>query len=406
MKVSCDSSRFFYLSIFLILCITTIYAKKSYSSYSVLRVELDREESHTTLEKLVSLIEADVWFMNRQYAHVMVNTEQSLLIRLYFNTSIHIEDVQKHLDESQAEMSAKHNVNDIFSSYPTFGQVLTWLNEQATSHPDKAQLFVLGTSYDGANIVGLKLGTNTTKRIIYIHCTIHAREWITTTTCLWIIDNLLQTDTNLLYLFQWVIVPVLNVDGYDYSQTTERLWRKNRQLNDNNTCVGTDLDRNYAYGFGGGGSSSDPCSDTYSGTRPFSAPETQSEQKYLESVFTSVVSFIDIHSYGGQFTSPWEYTTELPPDYGKMDDSMKVITDAIKTVNGNSYEYGTTARVIDVAAGGSDDQAYGNGDVIYSFTVQAWGNTFSPSVDTIKPVGSELYAGVKQLAIYLNGLGY
>ena len=43
-------------------------------------------------------------------------------------------------------------------------------------------------------------------------------------------------------------MPLLNPDGYEYSQTTYRLWRKNRFLNPGfPSCPGVDLNRNYNY---------------------------------------------------------------------------------------------------------------------------------------------------------------
>ena len=83
------------------------------------------------------------------------------------------------------------------------------------------------------------------------------------------------------------ILPVANPDGYLYTQTTNRMWRKTRKPNgglwdlvpfdkcygvscpgtsvlETVLCVlGTDPNRNFAYGWGTGGSSANPCSATY-----------------------------------------------------------------------------------------------------------------------------------------------
>lgn len=47
--------------------------------------------------------------------------------------------------------------------------------------------------------------------------------------------------------YQIHILPVANPDGYEYSHTGQRLWRKNRKLNWGATCVGVDLNRNWGY---------------------------------------------------------------------------------------------------------------------------------------------------------------
>ena len=66
------------------------------------------------------------------------------------------------------------------------------------------------------------------------------------------------------------------VDGYvDYSGTVHK-WRKNRQPTPGSRYIGTDLNRNFRYHWGGRGmTSSNPAAGTYRGPSAFSAPETQ-----------------------------------------------------------------------------------------------------------------------------------
>lgn len=42
------------------------------------------------------------------------------------------------------------------------------------------------------------------------------------------------------------ILPVMNPDGYEYSHTKDRMWRKNRAWH-GGQCVGVDLNRNFRY---------------------------------------------------------------------------------------------------------------------------------------------------------------
>ena len=42
-----------------------------------------------------------------------------------------------------------------------------------------------------------------------------------------------------------VAVPILNPDGYEYSWTDDRMWRKTRMPNPGSPCVGTDPNRNW-----------------------------------------------------------------------------------------------------------------------------------------------------------------
>jgi murein tripeptide amidase MpaA len=43
--------------------------------------------------------------------------------------------------------------------------------------------------------------------------------------------------------FDFYITPIVNPDGFVYTQTNDRLWRKNRQTVSGNTCVGRDINR-------------------------------------------------------------------------------------------------------------------------------------------------------------------
>lgn len=47
---------------------------------------------------------------------------------------------------------------------------------------------------------------------------IHAREWITHTTVLYLVTHLMK-DNSLLQLMDFYIIPCLNPDGYEYTHT-------------------------------------------------------------------------------------------------------------------------------------------------------------------------------------------
>src|SRR4051812_31634221 len=63
------------------------------------------------------------------------------------------------------------------------------------------------------------------------------------------------------------------------------------------------------------GSSKSPCSDTYRGSAAFSEPETNQVSAFI---LTKAAGFwkgyIDFHSYGQLWMSPWGYTSATPPD--------------------------------------------------------------------------------------------
>lgn len=68
---------------------------------------------------------------------------------------------------------------------------------------------------------GMKISNNDgneTKPAIFIDAGIHAREWISITTALFIIQQLLKDDNKHLYKnIDWYIFPSMNPDGYEFS---------------------------------------------------------------------------------------------------------------------------------------------------------------------------------------------
>ena len=112
----------------------------------------------------------------------------------------------------------------------------------------------------------------------------HAREWISPAVATYLMHEL-QKDTGLLNKMDFYVMPVVNPDGYEYSHTKDRLWRKTRSLQRaanitsstkrQRPCFGVDANRNWDSHWGERASSKDPCSHNYPGLKPFSEPETK-----------------------------------------------------------------------------------------------------------------------------------
>ena len=54
----------------------------------------------------------------------------------------------------------------------------------------------------------------------------------------------------LLSNYNFYFIPIVNPDGYIYTWSNDRFWRKSRNINKNTQCVGTDLNRNFNYAWG------------------------------------------------------------------------------------------------------------------------------------------------------------
>lgn len=79
-----------------------------------------------------------------------------------------------------------------------------------------------GLSFEGRQIKYVRISTsrfeNQRKPVIVIDAAVHAREWVTTPVALYIIDELVSgADKELLDSIDWIIIPLANPDGYEYS---------------------------------------------------------------------------------------------------------------------------------------------------------------------------------------------
>ena len=70
--------------------------------------------------------------------------------------------------------------------------------------------------------------------------------------------------------------------------------------------------------FKGAGTSGDPCSENYRGTRPFSEAETAAISNKMLQLKDRIVLYMTLHSYGQYWLTPWGYTFEVPEDYNDM----------------------------------------------------------------------------------------
>jgi len=77
-------------------------------------------------------------------------------------------------------------------------------------------------------------------------------------------------------------------------------------------------------------------------------------------------------------------------------------SDAIWTVNGRTYAYGASSRVIYISSGGTVDWTYGSGGVVISYTIEVFGSNFTPPTSWILPIATEIWEGVKDTCLH-NG---
>ncbi|XP_071555610.1 zinc carboxypeptidase-like [Temnothorax nylanderi] len=277
---------------------------------------------------------------------------------------VHINDVQELIDETTPQV---HSIDQIrsksfdFTSYHTLEEIYKNLDDLAKQYPDKVQTVVAGRTYEGRQIKGVKVSFKANSPGIFIEGGIHAREWISPATVMYILHQLLTSNEPdvraLAESHDWYIFPSFNPDGYAYTHTTNRLWRKTRKPYGN--CRGSDPNRNWDYRWNTGGASSNPCSETYAGSAAFSDIETKSASDYLKSISDKFYAYISFHSYSQMLMFPYGHTRAHLENYEELYAiGTKSIT-ALRKRYGTSYVTGNIAETIYIATGSSVDYVKG-----------------------------------------------
>lgn len=112
---------------------------------------------------------------------------------------------------------------------------------------DNVHVFTLTNTAEGRPIKALELVNNASDAdFVWLDALTHAREWVTGSTMLYIIDQLVAgaplPGDGLLRSKNYIVVPVVNPDGYVYTWTTNRMWRKNRARTRTATkCIGVSI---------------------------------------------------------------------------------------------------------------------------------------------------------------------
>lgn len=212
--------------------------------------------------------------------------------------------------------------------------------------------------------------------------------------------------TSFLDNYDFWILPVVNPDGFVYSQTTDRLWRKNRSAAPSGSrCIGTDINRNWPYKWDvPGGSSTDPCDQTYRGPSAGSSPEIKGLTNLLSQLQNSaqgIKLYVDWHSYGQYILTPYGYSCSAVATNQAKHDSLAAGTgNAIQAAGGTTWITGPSCKTLYATSGSSTDYVEDVNKAQYSLTFELrdkGNNGFVLPASQILPSGSEIWAGMKYL---------
>ncbi|MFD4261559.1 M14 family metallopeptidase [Streptomyces sp. NPDC058534] len=240
------------------------------------------------------------------------------------------------------------------TGYHTYAEMTTAVDQAITAHPDIVSKRVIGTSYEGRDLIAVKISDNVSAdedepEVLFTHHQ-HASEHMTVEMALYLIDEFSskygsdQQVTTAVDGREIWIVPDANPDGgaYDISGGQYRWWRKNRQPTPGTSYVGTDLNRNWAFKWGCcSGSGDQPYYGTYRGPAAESAPETQALADFVRSRVVGgrqqITAAIDFHTAGRLVMWPWGWTQDATTDGMTQDDADAYAAIGDEMAAGNGY---------------------------------------------------------------------
>ncbi|XP_061718783.1 uncharacterized protein LOC133526258 [Cydia pomonella] len=260
-----------------------------------------------------------------------------------------------------------------WKDYHRLNTIHKFLDDMQYSRPSICTTGVIGSSLENRDLKVLKVSnSNVGNASVWIDAGIHAREWIAPAVNTYIINYVVQNFDELpdyMANKDWYFLPVMNPDGYEFSHTNYRMWRKNKAWH-GRECLGVDLNRNFSFGWGGKGSSDEPKSPFYHGPRPFSEPESRAVRDMLQSSGIKFKVYITLHSFGEVILFPFAYRDELCPDYVRLLEGATVMSKAIYATSGNIYKVGISRDVMYGAAGTSCDWSYGQAKIPFCYLLE------------------------------------
>jgi len=305
--------------------------------------------------------------------------------------------VAKTFEEGPGVQSA-----DFYSQWRTYETRIKKVESLVASCGGKATFERIGESVEGRPIYAVRFrgeGWTPGSPRVVVDFELHAREWIVGMAGVYAIEKAcekVRAEPDWLLNTEVVFAPAMNPDGSIYSETSNRMWRKNRADNDGDRCKGVDLNRNWDPDWAGREStSSSKCSDVYYGSAAFSEPETQALKKVLDEAPTQI--HLDVHSYGNLILTPWSYKVALHAEREQLDVPGKMMLSAMESVHGESYTYGGSEALYP-ASGVCPDYITGQGG--WGFTLElrpggGWGGGgFAPSEREILPGAEECWASI------------
>ncbi|XP_062550730.1 carboxypeptidase B-like [Armigeres subalbatus] len=362
-----------------------------YTEFQLYVVVPANREQLTLVQELEQDGKYDFWDaprLNRKTRVMVSHYEESKFEQLLEEHDIEydpiIGNVQQILDKERRNNDdfykrSKRNVDATqatvdFDHYWTLDEIYAYIDGLAESNAN-VKTFEIGKTPEGRPIKALTISTlgevTKTRPIVFMDAGIHAREWAGVMSVMYMIEQLVNNPelyTEQLENTDYVIIPVLNPDGYVYTHEVNRLWRKNRVQN-NILCAGVDLNRNFPFKWA---FTSNACTNTFAGMQAATESETQAMMSLMEQYKSAMVIYIAVHTHGEMILWPWGYDFLRCGNWEEHDTLGREAQQAIIAKGGEEWIVGNSAEVLYKASGATDDYAYSNGAKL-AYTIELTG---------------------------------
>lgn len=419
---------------------------KQYDQDQVIRIEIDNSDMKRFLLNQNRQIDFKIWNKFSNYIDLQINQPNlKLLTKKYpkLKYDVIIKDLPQTVFETYPNSTDLfHELNQfltqgddistssdefsrlsemMFHEYRPLSTINAWLEILQQSYPDVIKIETIGQTYEHREYKVIHFAApnddvaHDERKTMVITGGIHAREWISTSSILYILYQLLQAyiddpNSEQLKNLNFLLIPVANPDGYEYTWTNDRLWRKNRQETIHPQCFGIDIDHSYDYHWT---KSSDwPCGEEYSGEEAGEAIEYQIWESYLNSTNGKhrISCYIDLHSYSQEILYPYAYSCqEEPRDKENLIELAYGMAKTIRLFSGKNYNVlpacidRDSDLTPDLGSGSALDFMYHNRAYwAYQIKLRDTGSHgFLLPAKYIEPVGKEIYAGIKYFCSFI-----
>ncbi|ELT93241.1 hypothetical protein CAPTEDRAFT_155643 [Capitella teleta] len=346
--------------------------------------------------------------------HLFLSPESLEAVGSVFDYKVLSETIQQEIDEEQARLKSRvptpYFEYDDFNDYETIMAEVYDLADRCPAGFTCAT-YAIGQSVEGEDLIVMHISKDGESRdAVWIDSTIHAREWLATATMMKILQNLIDnygTDssaTDAMDKYDFYILPIVNPDGYKFTHSNERMWRKNRSVNPGSTCLGTDLNRNFDFEHGTSGTSTLPCSDTFHGAGPASEPEVKAQQDEMHRIMNSgqnIFAGISMHTYGRYWLMNYGHalsgTCVVSPDHDVQFELCTKMAQATMATHNTNWAYGPMCTTLYAASGNTIDYMYGDVGILYTYLPELRGSSFVVDPNQIQPSFEEIWAGLHEL---------